>query len=290
MKLLTKKLWSQASVRNGKRQYVREIRKSSPASIRSYRSLVNKVAEIAFNNPQLALFYRGQQREHESKQYGTSLYPAIYRKKTDSRKSSEFLEERYAILDKAGGLLVKKFDEKNLAGTAVLRKFPEVSWAILQHYEICDTPLLDVTSSLRVACSFALENTENHGIVYVLGMPHTNGSISYYADEEQINLRLLSICPPVAMRPHFQEGYLTGTFPSYEPSRRNMQFDVARKLVAKFLIPKGGFWDNNFHELPHEALFPKKDKMESAAREVYDELKAWSSNRGFQRTYLTSRG
>ena len=290
MKRLTKKLWSQSSIASEERQYVREIRKSRPLKVRNYRSLVKKVAEIAFNNPELALFYRGQQREYKSRIYGTSIYPAIYRKKSDSRKSREYLEERYAILDKADDLLIKEFEKNGLGGTPVLRKFPEVSWAILQHYEICDTPLLDITHSLRVACSFALHNADTSGTVYVLGMPHTNGSISYYADEEQINLRLLSICPPAAMRPHFQEGYLVGTFPSYQPGPRSVQFDVARRLVAKFEIPKSGFWDRNFHEIPRKALIPANDKMEVSARSIYSDLKTWSSNKGFQPSLLTTRG
>ena len=281
MNLLTKKLWSHSSIKDGKRHYVREIRKSTPVKVPSYRSLVNKVAEIAFNNPELALFYRGQQREYESTKFGTSIYPSIYRQKSESRKSREVLEERYEILNKANDLLIKEFEKERLGGVAVLRKFQEVSWAILQHYEICDTPLLDITHSLRVACSFALKDANASGIVYVLGMPHTNGSISYYADEQQINLRLLSICPPIAMRPHFQEGYLTGTFPPHQPGPRKSQYDVARKLVAKFRIKKNTFWDDNFHEIPHEALFPVKDQMELYANNVHDELKIWSSNKGF---------
>jgi len=290
MKQLTKKLWSQSSITSGERQYVREIRKSRPMKVRNYQSLVKKVAEIAFNNPELALFYRGQKREYKSRANGTSIYPAIYRKKSDSRKSRVYLEERHEILDKADELLVKEFDKNRLGGTTVLRKFPEVSWAILQHYEICDTPLLDITHSLRVACSFALHDSETSGIVYVLGMPHTNGSISYYADEEQINLRLLSICPPAAMRPHFQEGYLAGTFPSYQSGPRIVQFDVARRLVAKFEIQKSRFWGRNFHEIPRKALFPANDQMELSAKKIYSDLKAWSSNKGFQSTLLTSRG
>ena len=290
MNRLTKKLWSHLSISDGKRYYVSEIRKSRPLNVCSYRSLVNKVAEIAFNNPELALFYRGQEREYKSTAFGSSIYPSIYRKKSDTRKSREYLQERFEILEKANYFLLKEFDANGLNGKTVLRKFPEVSWAILQHYEICDTPLLDITHSLRVACSFALRNENSSGIVYVLGMPHTNGSISYYADEEQINLRLLSICPPVAMRPHFQEGYLTGTFPAHQQRFRHTNYDVARKLVAKFEIQKNNFWDDDFHEIPHHALFPANDQMDLFAQNVYSKLKRWSSNKGFQQTLLTSRG
>lgn len=290
MKPLTKKIWSHRSLETGEKQYSREVRKSDLVSVRSFRTLVNKVAEIAFNNPDLALFYRGQKREHKSRLYGTSLYPAIYRRQGDRRRPSAFLEERFTILDEADGHLIKAFEDSKLYGLSVLRKFPEVSWAILQHYEVCETPLLDITSSLRVACSFALRHRSSTGVLYVIGLPHTNGSISYYADEEQINLRLLSICPPVAMRPHFQEGFLVGTFPTYEHSRRSIQFDVARRLLAKFELVKKRFWDDDFHEIPEEALFPDQDEIKAITDELRAQLSQSSSNKGFQPTLLTSRG
>jgi len=63
-----------------------------------------------------------------------------------------------------------------------------VCWAILQHYGVCDTPLVDLTHSLRVAASFAhLEflkaksknKRRKYGYVMALAMPYPVGSISY---------------------------------------------------------------------------------------------------------------
>lgn len=289
MKPLTKKIWSHESLKTDERQYTHEVRKSRPASVRNFRTLVNKVAEVAFNNPDLALFYRGQEQEHKLRGHGTLLYPSIYRKQGETRKFSRVLKERYSVLDRASELLIRSFGESELHGLSVLQKFPEVSWAILQHYEVCETPLLDVTSSLRVACSLALQHESSSGILYVIGLPHTNGSISYYADEEQINLRLLSICPPIAMRPHFQEGFLVGTFPAYKPSKKRIRFDVSRRLVAKFELVKKKFWDNDFQEIPDEALFPSRDKMKDITDKLHIQLKQWSSNKGFRPTLLMSR-
>ena len=121
-------------------------------------------------------------------------------------------------------------------------------------------------------------------------MPNTNGSISYYADEEMINLRLLSICPPVALRPYYQESYLVGTFPTTIITRRTVQYDVSRRLLAKYEIIKERFWDNDFQEIPKDALFPKNDEMEKVAAKIYDKLQKWCSNRGFQLTLLPFRG
>ncbi len=290
MKPLTKKIWSHESNYTGKKQYVREIRESAPRHVSNFRSLVKEIANISFNNPDLAIFYRGQKREHFVTKNKTSAYPSILRNLKNQTSSSRlFLSQRYEILNKADELLLDAFESKEWNGESVLTKFPEVSWAILQHYEVCNTPLLDVTSSLRVACSFALHDNAKNGIVYAFGFPHTNGSISYYADEELINLRLLSICPPVAMRPHFQEGYLVGTFPTTEISKRTIQYDLSRRLIAKFEISRDKFWDSSFHEIPQKALFPGVDRMEQLAMSIHEILRDWCSNKGFQPTLLPSR-
>lgn len=289
MKPLTRKIWSHNSIRGNKKQYVRDIRESVPKPISTFRSLVKEVAKISFNNPDLAIFYRGQSREHFVTENLTSAYPSILRNLRGSRSSRLHLSERYEILERADELLVDAFHEQDWDGLPVLDKFPEVSWAILQHYEICDTPFLDITSSLRVACSFALQHEGDDGVVYVFGFPHTNGSISYYADEELINLRLLNICPPAAMRPHYQEGYLVGTFPTKEIRRRKVEYDLSRRLLAKFKIRKGRFWDSNFHEIPRDALLPPSDRMEKIAKRIHQDLITWCSNKGFQRTLLPSR-
>lgn len=276
MKILTGKIHSHESSRSGEKQYVREVRRSEPAKVRTFKEIVHEVAKIACNNPGLALFYRGQKREHKSTVYGTSLYPSIYRKLGHNRPIGRVLEDRYFVLDKADRLLIKAFDESKLDGRSVLRKFREVGWAILQHYEVCKTPLLDITSSLRVACSFALRHESSSGVLYVIGLPHTNGSISYYADEEQINLRLLSICPPVAMRPHFQEGYLVGTWPTdtrHSVGISPTRFDLSRRLVAKFELVRKAFWGNHFREIPDEALVPDKDKMTGVTDDIRTQLK-----------------
>jgi hypothetical protein len=60
----------------------------------------------------------------------------------------------------------------------MLNKYPEIAWSLLQHYEICDTPLLDLTHSLHVSCSFAFDSNEGEtGIIYVLGMPWQTDAI-----------------------------------------------------------------------------------------------------------------
>jgi hypothetical protein len=99
------------------------------------------------------------------------------------------------------------------------------------------------------------------GIVYVVGIPHTSGAISYYVEEQLQTLRLLSICPPSALRPFYQEGYLVGTFPHKTPSIHGSNLDLARRLIAKFRIPRSGFWSPEFPQYTREALYPSDDPI-----------------------------
>jgi hypothetical protein len=56
---------------------------------------------------------------------------------------------------------------------------------ILHHYSVCDTPSLDLTHSLRVACSFAqLSSRDARAYVFVLGLPYTTNRISINTKKE----------------------------------------------------------------------------------------------------------
>ena len=116
-----------------------------------------------------------------------------------------------------------------------------MAWAILQHYEKCDTPYLDLTHSLRVAASFAT-NDSNSGYVYVFGMPYPHGTISHFIDQDIALIHLQSACHYTAQRPHFQEGWLAGSYYLNENARVADQ-NFSRRLIAKFHINNANsFW------------------------------------------------
>jgi hypothetical protein len=253
-------VWSHESIREKKKYINRDVRLSDFYEIRSFRSLVRLMAEISFKNPDWSLFFRGQTNEYMTKKQLTSIYPSIYRSSSGLLIRMENLKLRFERLENAENYLLNELSERNLPGVSRLKQFREMRWAILQHYEVCETPLLDITNNLRVACSFALNKAEKRAHLYVFGFPHVNGSISYYVEEEMLNIKLLSICPPRAMRPYYQEGYLAGTFPIDE-SMRSVRFDVARRLVAKFVLIKKKFWDSDFPPMPDQALYPQRDPV-----------------------------
>lgn len=68
--------------------------------------------------------------------------------------------------------MVAKFKAAKVEGHKELRQKRYIQWSILQHYEVVPTPLLDLTQSIRVACSFAqMRGTDSTCYVYVIGFP-----------------------------------------------------------------------------------------------------------------------
>ena len=240
--------------------------------VSSFRSLVELVAKTAYLNKDSLLFFRGQNTDYINKVGKSTFYPGIYR--GDYLKQRE-INYRFDLLSGACQLLVKRFEDANITSTADLRKRKLIQWSILQHYEVCLTPLLDFTQSLRVAASFAqLNNTGEFSYVYVFGMPYLTNRISYNSEHELVNIRLLSICPPEALRPYFQEGYLACTEDIENSYDSKSDLDFNNRLIAKFRILNAEkFWGNGFHAIPKNALYPKKDKIQGICSEIMDEVK-----------------
>jgi len=270
MKAIAKKVWCHLSLTDEERRYVKDVRSSDALDVDTFSDLVKHVAYISYHNPEFSLFFRAQDEDYRTRDGSSSLYPSIYRSlPTTSRHNS--LTNRFNTLQRAEEALAAQFVTQRFLGRAKIEKFREVRWALLQHYSVCRTPLLDVTHSLRVACSFAMDAGEDQAYVFVLGFPHVSGSISYSVEEELLNVKLLSICPPRAIRPYFQEGFLVGSFPSSEVTRSE-QLDVARRLIAKFRLNITTFADRNFTPIPHETLYPSNDQM----KRVCDRIRAAS--------------
>ena len=267
MKAITRKVWSHLSLNDKEKHSVKEVRKSEALDVDTYSDLVKHMAYISYKNADYSLFFRAQDNDYRTQQGCSTLYPSIYRDLKNNASRNIIIFQRFDFLQFAEGALVREFEKQRFLGRSKIDKFREVRWAILQHYEVCQTPLLDVTHSLRVACSFALDMGREYSYVYVLGFPHVNGSISYSVEEELLNVKLLSICPPRALRPHFQEGFLVGSFPSSDESRSE-SLDVARRLIAKFRLNNDTFEDENFTRIPHSSLYPSNDSIERLCKRI----------------------
>ena len=153
-----------------------------------------------------------------------------------------------------------------------LRDIREVQWAVIQHYQVWPTPLIDISSSIRASASFAMSSQAGSadstriGYLYVVGLPYSTGSITYDIDENLLLARLVSACPPVARRPHYQDGFLVGRFPFSEPdTTTDKKSSLTLRLVAKFqLVDDGSFWDSEFPLMGRNALMPTPDSLHDA--------------------------
>src|SRR5258707_15841029 len=113
--------------------------RASALPISTFRGLVEHVARLAYANRDELLFFRGQEKDYQSKAGGTTLYPSIYRE--DSLAARE-VKHRFGMLEQAARLLVEKFKQAAIDGHRELRHKRYIQWSILQHYEVVATPLL----------------------------------------------------------------------------------------------------------------------------------------------------
>lgn len=236
------------------------VEKADAFPVSTYRQLVEQVAKLSYANMECLLFYRGQGIDFRNKAEASTFYPPIYR--GDYLPQRE-LNDRFRLLEDASRQLRELFTSEAVEGADELRWKVHIQWSILQHYQVCATPLIDLTHSLRVACSFAqLDAKGAEGFVYVFGFPYVMNRISHNSEHDIVNVRLLSICPPEALRPYFQEAYLAATEDITNEYDDKSDLDFNRRLIAKFSIPAAHtFWGRGFGPLPESVLYPKGDRI-----------------------------
>ncbi|MES2448484.1 MAG: FRG domain-containing protein [Bacteroidota bacterium] len=239
--------------------------------VATYRDLVEQIAKLSFLNKDYLLFFRGQKNDYKNKVNSSTFYPTIYREEYLTQPE---LDYRFDKLQSASKILVELFKQNKIEGHTEFQRKKLIQWSLLQHYEVTETPLLDITQSLRVACSFSIiGNTEKSAFIYVFGLPYYTNRISVNSEHDLINIRLLSICPPQALRPYFQEGYLVGTDDITNEYVNKAELDLNTRLIAKFEIPNtDNFWGKEFDKIPDTALYPQNDTIESICREIGQEL------------------
>lgn len=238
-----------------------------PMRANTFPALVEEVANLSTVNYGQMMFFRGQSTDYQNREGKTSLYPSIYRGDYLSR---EEVVARFEVLEAASEALVNSLSLSMKHNAEDLHRRKYIRWALLQHYEVCPTPFLDITHSLHVACTFAvIDNDSTSGFVYVLGLPYTASRIAMDAEEDLVNVRLLSICPPEALRPHFQEALVAGTLDITSRYDDKSELDFSRRLVMKFEIPTNtSFWTEGFGPIPRNLLFP--DQVDTVLQGLSD--------------------
>ena len=215
------------------------IRASDGHPVESYAELAKKVAELQFLNRDYVLLFRGQVKDYRTVKGNSMIKPSIFRLENGKVPSPTIMIHRFSSLRKAEICLVQQYVEKRLLGVERIKRHRILRWAVLQHYKMCVTPLLDVTHSIRIAASFA-SNKKTHGdpaYIYVFGVPNLNGAVTSSSEAGLQVVRLSSACPPDALRPHFQDGYLLGEYPEiadfYQTAEYSyFEMDFGRRLVT----------------------------------------------------------
>ena len=224
-----------------------KIRSGAGHQVSSYFELAKKVAELQFLNRDHVLLFRGQRSDHRTTKGNSALHASLFRldgKQLPRQNSNCAFPETQV----SGGRVNATYGAEKFLGAERLRRQRILRWSILRHYEVCRTPLLDVTHSLRIAASFASFRNDTHeAYIFIFGVPNVSGAISASAEAGLQIVRLSSACPPEAVRPHLQEGYLLGEYPEIADydQKTNYQYyetDFGRRLVAKFKFDPQTFW------------------------------------------------
>ncbi|MBR0693712.1 FRG domain-containing protein [Bradyrhizobium lablabi] len=255
------------------------VRQGAGHRVGSYLELATKIAELQFLNRDHVLLFRGQDADHRNVKRNSSLKPTLFRG-ISGNPDRATLVTRFGALERAEQILIAEYSKAKLLGIERLKRHRILRWSILQHYEVCTTPLLDVTHSIRIAASFASLAGSDTAFLYVLGVPNLSGAITASAEAGLQIVRLSSVCPPSAVRPHIQEGYLLGEYPDmtgYEQKENYFPYemDFGRRLVAKFVFDPATFWKNdNFPRVAKTALYPseRSDPLYRLALEVKKQL------------------
>lgn len=241
------------------------VRRDTGFVVNDYLDLARKVGELQFRLRQHVIVFRGQPIDYLDKEGQSTLRPTIFRPDEGAKtvRISD-LEKRFARLEEAEKLLLDVFEKHKVLGHTRMRRQRLLRWAVLQHYEVCSTPLLDVSQSLRIAASFATRQGSKEGYVYAIAVPNISGAVTASVEVAMQIVRLASVCPPSAIRAHVQEGYLLGEYPEFSDFHQHQylkpyQVDFGRRLVGKFRFNPTTFWaaQRNFPLIKKEALFPK---------------------------------
>lgn len=246
--------------------------------VSDYRELVHQVAKLSYFNKDHLLFYRGQGHDYRNKAGASTFYPGIYR---GGAVSKQELDIRFNILASAANQMCDHLRRRNRGAYKDVKRRKYVQWSILQHYEVWPTPLLDFTHSLLVACSFAsLRADTDEGYVFAFGLPYVTNRISINSEHDIVNVRLLSICPPDALRPYFQEGYLAGTDEIMAEYETKEELDFNNRLIAKFRFRRKEFWGGGFQPIPESVLYPQGDEFEQICKKIRTDTDSYAGAGG----------
>lgn len=252
-----------------------EMMTSEVINVDSYTRLVDIIAFLSVMNKNLVLLFRGQGRDWEPK-------PSLFR--TDWTPPGDKIPASldggntayyWTMLREVGDIVYPVLERHGLPRWRHLRRHQPARWAVIQHYELWPTPLLDFSTSLRIASSFAfgLDPNRREGYLFVAGVGSVRSDLMNFKGTE-LAIRLNSVCPPSAVRPHLQDGVLVGQYFREDPfSEMPAQGSATAIPIAVFRLinDRGTFWSSqDFPIHTRDSLLPpvEKDALLSDFRNV----------------------
>ncbi|WP_369255246.1 FRG domain-containing protein [Geodermatophilus amargosae] len=257
-----------------------EIESQPAFDVSTYRDLATVVSFLNVMNKHHHLLFRGQSRETFPSPTLTRDTWATHRLPTPVRlvdRRADYYEAlgplSAAVTRMLAGRLPRHrpFEKASDPRRRQLRVAP---WAVIQHYELWPTPLLDLTGSLRVAASFAfgVPASRTTGLLYVFSAPRVVSDLMPpRPSARRMTVRLSAVCPPGTQRPHLQDGYLVGDPQADAESLDESARLLSDCLVAVFRLHDGaasgnpGFWDEDFPPHTAQSLLPTGSADDLAA-------------------------
>ena len=246
---------------------VKKIRMSKPFKVETFSKLVDCIARLSYFNKSYTLFFRGQNEEYPLESCLRTIYPGILRENIRNKIPLESLKKKLDFHDNE--LRARNhYRNPRMYGAQNIMMYKYLRWAILQHYEKCPTPFIDITRSLIVALSFALinytkedNNFLSKGILYVLALPWPSKHFHESKDEELVLVNMAGITPPIAKRPYRQDAFCV-MHNNIENDTSKDKFDLSNRMVCKFEISNTkSFWKGDAQLFKKDHLTPKNDKF-----------------------------
>lgn len=241
---------------------------STARVVTSFEELISVVSFLTVMNKDMRLLFRGQRRDDP-------LLPSLLREKwrppdTPWERATPISSRRdhyWTCLTDVEDMAMRVLRRHGLPRWRHMESYRYARWAVIQHYELWPTPMLDWTTSLRVAASFACLHAQqfDSAFLYVTGTRRLNSDLmtlgsddSAESDDGALTVRLDAVCPPSAIRPHFQEGALSCLYP-FDGSRglEPDDHDFLPLVIARIeLAGSDNFWTTDFPVHSKAALLP----------------------------------
>ena len=231
----------------------------------TFGRLQDMVAFLGYHNPGLEIFVRGQKKDYQHSDGSSAIKATLYR----SSDQQDFLTKIAELESKENQLIDCLNNESNFPGQTSLLLHSEARQALLQHYQICPTPFLDITRNTRVAATFATDGitSDDSPCIYVFGLPYAHGNITKTYTENMTILNLRNTLGYYAKRPHEQEGYLMGSLYDWKDFSNSDYHEGKQRLICKIKLTidpekPEKFW-GRYSAYPMDILMPneQEDKM-----------------------------